>query len=479
MLRRIVQVRSHEYLQAGWHKKAFGEAGVQLTNSVLVAGMNFIESLPPVPNANKAEMFAAGATSMTRGSKPQRPSARTFNIAAAFEDEEAIARLKFERRDEVIDVYADLEIEPLVTVNPGLKTIGTDADVARLLCVPQLQALGLTGKGSRIVIVDTGVDKSVVPVDDEGWSPEDVAYEPGSADATDPLFGHGTMCAFDARIAASLATFHDFALLRRIGGGLSTFLSDVLGAYGHLADLLEGSWAGQAVIVNNSWAVYNRNADLPVGTPGNYSANMNHPVNQQIGALASLGADIVFAAGNCGNPNPDGRCGAKDCGPGKSVHGANSHPDVTSVAGATIDARRLAYSSQGPGAISSRKPDVACYTHFAAGPAGALHSGTSAASPVLAGLLAALRTRGNAKTMSPTTLRSLLVNATVNPTGTGWNGDFGHGIVDVMRLLGDLGLPVAPMPAMTAGSKAKQKKAKKRALKKSKPTRKRSTKKKK
>jgi hypothetical protein len=475
MLRRIVQVRSHEYLLAGWQSKSFHAAGSGLAQSAQVAGMNFVESMPPVPSVNKADVFAFGVSAMTRGAQPRRPAAQIFNVVANFDDEEAVARLKFDRRAEVIEVYADLEIAAVAPA-PYTKAaaVGSDQDVARLLRVPELAAAGMTGRNVRVVIVDTGIDGSLVNVEALGWAPDGLTYVAGSANATDPILGHGTMCAHDARIAAPQAKFHDFALLRQSAGGMTRFLSDVLAAYGRLADLVEDDWTGQAVVVNNSWAVFDRSADLPVGTPGNYGANLNHPVNQQIGALASLGVDIVFAAGNCGMPGPDGRCSINDRGPGKSVHGANSHPDVVSVAAVTTDDRRLAYSSQGPGTISSRKPDLCSYTHFSTGSAWPLHSGTSAAAPVLSGLIAALRTRVGGHAISPAALRSILQSTARNPLGSGWNGEFGHGIVDVRAILQQFGIaspggpagPAAAAPAAKAHAKlkvAKRKAAKRKA----------------
>src|SRR2546426_12390427 len=59
----------------------------------------------------------------------------------------------------------------------------------------------------------------------------------------------------------------------------------------------------------------------PIGSPENYSANPDHPFNQVTGALVAAGADVFFAAGNCGAGCPDGRWGAGDTGPGGSIHG--------------------------------------------------------------------------------------------------------------------------------------------------------------
>src|SRR5207249_9281721 len=146
-------------------------------------------------------------------------------------------------------------------------------------------------------------------------------YVPGSAKPD-----HGTMVAYDVGIAAPEAKIYDYALLRTEAGTWAAFLSDAIAAF---ADLIErvnanpGRW-----VVNNSWGMFDRSEDASIGSPENYSANPDHPFNQITGSLVAAGADVFFAAGNCGAPCPDGRCGTADTGPGQSIHGANSHPDV-------------------------------------------------------------------------------------------------------------------------------------------------------
>src|SRR5438309_4463784 len=56
-----------------------------------------------------------------------------------------------------------------------------------------------------------------------------------------------------------------------------------------------------------SWGLFDRASDAPIGSPENYSANPDHPFNQVTGALVAAGADVFFAAGNCGAGCPDGR----------------------------------------------------------------------------------------------------------------------------------------------------------------------------
>src|SRR2546428_122505 len=100
-----------------------------------------------------------------------------------------------------------------------------------------------------------------------------------------------------------------------------------------------------------------------------------------------------YVPGSSGPDCPDPRCGKGDTGPGASIHGANSHPDVFTVGAVTVTDRRLGYSSQGPGALHSRKPDLAGFSHFAGSGIYPADGGTSAASPVAAGVAAAPRPR--------------------------------------------------------------------------------------
>src|SRR2546422_85330 len=181
-------------------------------------------------------------------------------------------------------------------------------------------------------------------------------------------------------------------------------------------------------------------SDAPVGSPENYSANPDHPFNQITGALVAAGADVFFAAGNCGADCPDPRCGKGDTGPGASIHGANSHPDVFTVAAVTVTDRRLGYSSQGPGALHSRKPDLAGFSHFAGSGIYPADGGTSAASPVAAGVAAALRQRFATDRLAPAQLKGLLQRTARDLGGDGWDYDLGYGVIDAAAALQALGV---------------------------------------
>jgi subtilisin family serine protease len=175
--------------------------------------------------------------------------------------------------------------------------------------------------------------------------------------------------------------------------------------------------------------------DFPVGQPGNYSDNPAHPFNVIVSSLEAAGADILFAAGNCGRNCPDGRC---EFGATRPICGANSHSKVLSIAGIDVKKKRVGYSSQGPGRLSAQKPDLSTYTHFKGSGVYAADGGTSAACPVAAGVVAAIRTKVPSTKLSPAQLRALLFKTAQDLGGVGFDYNFGWGAIDPAAVLARL-----------------------------------------
>ena len=434
MLRRIVLVRSHEPLAEGWTARSFGPAGSHLAATLKVGGMQLDEKYHPVRVTGR--MALPG----------ERPAALGFNYARVgpvtnyalrceFDDEEAIERLRQNRRGEVVGVYADPTVSTFARPYCGSAPVGKDKDVARKLGVAALRRAGLTGRGVRVAVMDTGIDGSRIPVEG-GWSPVP-GYVPGS---TPP--DHGTMCAYDVRIAAPESRILDYALLQSQGQTWTAFLSDGIAGFADLMDRLTREPG--PLVVNNSWGMFDRSEDAPIGSPENYSANADHPFNQIVGSLVAAGADVFFAAGNCGDNCPDGRCGSGDTGPGASIHGANSHPDVVTVVAVTVTDRRLGYSSQGPGGLYNRKPDLAAFSHFRGSGVYPADGGTSAASPVAVGVAAALRQKVSVARRSPAQLKGLLQRTCRDLEGNGWDYDLGYGVINAAAAVKALRLKPVP-----------------------------------
>jgi len=357
-------------------------------------------------------------------------------------------------------IFSDPQVSPLLTCG-GTPPVGDAAAVAAKLAVAQLHARHLDGEDVALAIVDTGIDLAHVQAK-IGHAPKlDAALSwkppgtPPPAPGAWPL-DHGSMCAFDALIAAPRATLLDFPVLKASypGGGstMSGTLSAALAAYGYML----GSWApgtGQglrkyrALVASNSWGIFHPSWDFPAGHPGRYCDNPAHPFNVQLGALSRAGIDVIFAAGNCGAPCADGRCQGRTKG---AIMGASAMEDVLTIAGCDTHDDRVGYSSQGPSiaGMYARKPDVTGYTHFLGSEAfgaGTPDSGTSAACPVVAGCVAALRASTKIPprtTMPPARLfEALRASARARPGPQhAWNADYGFGILDPLAAAATLGL---------------------------------------
>lgn len=338
----------------------------------------------------------------------------------------------------VVGVFADVKLEPCL-ICPGAPPLGDDQTVERLLCASALRRVGADGEGVLVAIVDTGINmahlnsKGKNPGFDaaRSWVPRP-GLTPGQLSV-----GHGTMCAFDACIAAPKCTLLDIALLQTQATGgtvMEGFLSDAVRAYNHLINVMRAPrrpGETRSLVVNNSWGMFHPSWDYPVGHPGNYSDNPNHPFNRIVTTLARHGADILFAAGNCGSDCPDSRCQGVTS---KAIYGANSHSQVLSVAGVDTSKTRVGYSSKGPGRLVRNKPDIAGYTHFRGSGVYPADGGTSAACPVVAGVVAAIRTKrpyvaGN-PSRSPSAIRRMFTSTAQDLGTSGYDFEHGYGVVN-------------------------------------------------
>lgn len=339
----------------------------------------------------------------------------------------------------VTGVFSD----PLVSTMPtcgGSPPVGDADNVTELLGVLELMQRGLDGSGVQVAVVDTGVSMTFLQSRERepklnveaSWTPANVPTGPG-----EHAPAHGTMCAYDVGLAAPNATLLDHAVLlstRPGGSQMDGLLSDAVASYDRLRDLHRGSTTPAPLVITNSWGLYSPEWDFPVGHPSNYTDNPRHPFNIIVAGLEALGADILFAAGNCGRDCPAGLCAFAD----RSIVGANSHPRVLSVAGVDVRKQRVGYSSQGPGRLDANKPDISAYTHFAGSGIREADTGTSAACPVAAGVIAALRTRYPASVIKPAELRTLLFKTAEDLGGVGFDFDHGWGLINVEALLGGL-----------------------------------------
>ncbi len=376
-----------------------------------------------------------------------RPEASTYLIRGEVDNQAALDRLKetVEKDPDGVGVFADAKIST-IQVCPK-KPVGNYKDVAKLLKTNELQEKGMDGSNVMVAIMDTGFNmeylqsKGVNAKFDasNSWTPlEDIVFRPGKYPKD-----HGTMCAFDVCISAPNCTLLDYALLRSQtpgGSAMDGVLSDAVKAFSKLLDLLSSSGRNKpSLVVSCSWGMFNKSWDFPVGDPGNYSDNSNHPFNIIVESLDDAGADILFAAGNCGKKCPDGRCEGDTKRP---IYGANSHDSVLCIAGTTTKKSLLGYSSQGPGHLSKNKPDICAYTHFEGSgvyensdSGTSTDSGTSAACPVAAGVIAAIRSSHTPSDLTPAQLRNIVRKSSDDLGKRGFDYKYGFGLINPMKIV--------------------------------------------
>jgi subtilisin family serine protease len=231
------------------------------------------------------------------------------------------------------------------------------------------------------------------------------------------------MCATDVLGIAPEAQIYD---LRIAGPG---------GAPGSISRALQSfEWAinqhrrdGTPQILTNSWGIYQEAWD-PV-----YARDPNHVFTRKVAEVIDEGIIVLFAAGNCGDSCPDDRCGS-DIGIGRSIWGANGHPSVICVGAVNIREEFIGYSSRGPSALGAPKPDVCSVSHFKGYfPS---DSGTSAATPVLAGIVALLKQAAPSATQSD--IKHALERTAKNIGQDGFDVHSGWGLIDPERALQQL-----------------------------------------
>ena len=302
---------------------------------------------------------------------------------------------------------------------------GTIADVARYLNCHRLWAKGIRGQRVAVGVVDTGVDKTKVPNVTDGWSPN--ASLPWGTDAGT----HGSMTATDVKGMAPAAEIYDIGLLKA-QGGISALLSDAIVAFQWAINKYRST--GKPQILSNSWGMFQK-AWAP-----DYCTDPNHPFTRKVVEAINTGMIVTFAAGNCGQVCPDGRC-SSDNGPGKSIWGANGHPAVITVGATNIREEWIGYSSQGPAALDPRKPDFVAPSHFKGFTNS--DSGTSAANPVCAGVIALLR--GHNPRLRQADAKKALQDTAKDLCGRGWDQHSGYGMINAERAFNKLNFFRTPL----------------------------------
>ncbi|WP_199905162.1 S8 family peptidase [Nocardioides sediminis] len=421
------------------------------SRAIDMTGFAHDEEFVPVPLTPPGAARAPGPLGLGFGSAPPT----SYVVRGRVDDEGDIDSLR--SRPDVLGVWTDTPVAPfpqgqLGTAEPvdspaaGACPIGTCdcgpgtpkgtiADVANYLGVSNIWSLGFRGAGIVVGVVDGGITAQGRPVKTGetsrriprvigGWPTADWGTEASKWGE------HGNMCSTDVLGMAPDAQIYDM----RISGApdIPATISRALQAF---------QWAinqhridGTPQVLSNSWGIFQESWDPT------YARDPNHPFTRKVLEALDEGILVLFAAGNCGGTCPDGRCGP-DNGPGRSIWGANSHRRVMTVGAVNRNEEFVGYSSQGPGALEPNKPDFCAVTHFTG--YFTSDSGTSAATPILAGCVALLKQAFPAKTQDQ--IRSALATTAKDIGPAGFDQHSGAGIVRIKGAYDSLrGIVVRP-----------------------------------
>jgi len=423
-----------------------------------VEGLSILKDRPPIPMFSN-DLFSDMAAFITKHSMRNRSLApwkslhRKFNIKSEtllFSAQATPKAIEELRQRPGVKVWSDSPITPWVkkptspAKNRGRRAETTSSPVLTAyeastpvrpaqrkavidaLHVNELYRDGYRGQGIIVGILDSGICGRLYPSVRGGHSATAGGVKPGSGSAS----SHGSMCAGDVLTAAPQATLFDYPW--------SSGTPQTSEACELLQQVITDRVSGHGPHILNcsfGYASYQEKSNAPAHEVW----SLDHPLNRKIIELIGTGCVVVFAAGNCGNPSPDGVCGSGCTGPGKSILGPASLPQTIAVGAVTVDRKRLPYSAQGPGGFSREKPDLCAYSHFyghfgpnSDNPGGSAAQrcdmGTSASCPLTAGVIALLL---NAKPrLAPNDVGRLLRQSATPFPQPGWGPDFGYGILD-------------------------------------------------
>jgi subtilisin family serine protease len=410
-------------------------------------------------NSSAARETALRPSFLLEAFRPK--NSNKFVIRGFVKTSDALARFAKDRTDTSPIFHSDPSIVGLL--GPPRPTCGTspyvgDADTVRLkLDTATLAGLGLDGTNVAIAIVDTGIflpriTQLLGDIMPSGYMPNIDQVNSWSENVVTKPFGHrighGTMCAYDALIAAPQATLLDYSMLLARPDGyqrLPVTIAAAMRAYIQLINfwLLNAPSPPypSALVVNNSWGTFHPSEDpnLP-GSLDRYIDNSSHIFRLPIYLLTVFGADIIFSGNNCGCCCPSATCLSQTSG---MIMGANSYPEVLTIGGCDTNDDLVGYSSRGPSiaGMKPEKPDLVAYTHFLGSKARRIYlpdTGVSAAGAVAAGCVAALRTLVSPNITSSSQLFNVLRSTARNAPGPGWDRGFGYGIIDPVAAAGVL-----------------------------------------
>src|SRR5215470_13411320 len=337
-----------------------------------------------------------------------------------------------------------LRVEEVVPVVAFMETARRDFGIDRVQELPADGGLGYTGAGVGICTVDTGIFAGHEQFVAADGTTKVVGFKDFVGTSLTPYDdnGHGTHV---ASIAAGDGTgIDDFApTYRGVAPGARLYSAKVLDA--------SGSGSSDKVIAGIDWCAGQPAVDiisLSLGIAG--SSDGSDLVSQAVNAAVNNGKVVVVAAGNDGAaPKTIGSPAAATLA--ITVGAAAEWSHATLLDGESDGIYLAPFSSRGPTADGRVKPDIAAPGHsIIAGyidPSGtglygctndcyASLSGTSMATPFVAGTVALMLQAASPFRPTPATIRAILADTAQDrgPLAAGGlavkDNDWGYGLLD-------------------------------------------------
>ncbi|MDC7713787.1 S8 family serine peptidase [Vogesella sp. LYT5W] len=321
---------------------------------------------------------------------------------------------------------------------PGLLRIEEDATVRTQLNAARadfgieaargLAEGGLIGRNVGICTVDTGVDPQHEQLDN-GKVAAFIDYIAGRSVAYDDN-GHGThvaaIAAGDGSGGSAAAAF------RGVASGAALYAAKVLDA--------QGSGAESDVVAGIQWCAAQAGVHvISMSLAALPPADGKDAMSQAVDAAVAAGKVLVVAAGNDGDE--PGTVGSPGAAVGAITVGACAEWSASPAAVNHSDGVYLtAFSSRGPITVNAStsyiKPDICGPGHsIAAAAAGSVadyvaYSGTSMATPFVAGAVALALEANPALKGNPAQVRSLLEGSAQDRGASGKDNEWGAGLLD-------------------------------------------------
>src|SRR5437870_6164565 len=113
-MRRIILLKRNDSLQRAWETRSFAPAVDAAGAGAKVKGFELEPKVYPIPVFGRRSDAQALSPHVEYGSRALQgtPSEVAYAMVGHFDDQDAVERLKSEKGDNVIGVYADPEILP-------------------------------------------------------------------------------------------------------------------------------------------------------------------------------------------------------------------------------------------------------------------------------------------------------------------------------------------------------------------------------